>query len=57
MIKPGKDPLHLNSYRTISLTSCFSKIMERMVNLRITHYIEKIKFYPIYNETILPQTI
>ena len=60
MIKPGNDPLHPYSFRSVSLTSCFSKVMERMVNLRLTH-LEKIKFYPIYNVivdiSVLPQII
>ena len=49
MIKPGKDPLHSNYYRPISLTSCFCKVMERMVNQRLTYYLEKNKLFPIYN--------
>ena len=46
MIKLRKDPLHPNSYRPISLTSCFCKVMERMVNQRLTYYLEKNKLLP-----------
>ena len=38
--KPNKDKQHPKSYRPISLTSCASKIVERMVNTRLKHYLE-----------------
>jgi ribonuclease HI len=38
--KAGKNPEDTNSYRPISLTSCLSKILERMVNKRLQHYLE-----------------
>ena len=36
--KSGLDPLH---YRTISLTSSFCKLMEKMVNMRLSWYLER----------------
>eukprot|EP01059_Diplonema_ambulator_P022250 TRINITY_DN373_c0_g2_i4.p1 TRINITY_DN373_c0_g2~~TRINITY_DN373_c0_g2_i4.p1 ORF type:complete len:1476 (+),score=293.52 TRINITY_DN373_c0_g2_i4:2254-6681(+) len=40
VLKPGKDPMLLSSYRPISLTSCVCKLMERMVNARMTHLLD-----------------
>ena len=34
--KPGKDRIDPNNYRPIALTSCLCKIMERMINHRLT---------------------
>ena len=34
--KPGKDHSNPSNYRPISLTSCMCKVMEKMVNLRLT---------------------
>ena len=39
--KPGKDHFYPTSYRPIALTSCLCKTMERMVNERLIHYLEK----------------
>jgi Endonuclease-reverse transcriptase/Reverse transcriptase (RNA-dependent DNA polymerase) len=44
--KPGKDPENLDSYRPISLTSCLGKIMEKMVNKRLVHILEKRRLIP-----------
>ncbi|KAI3382721.1 hypothetical protein SNEBB_007419 [Seison nebaliae] len=46
--KPGKDPKLPSNYRPISLTSCLSKIMEKMVNLRLQYYLEKEKLISPY---------
>ena len=39
--KQGKDPKKAINYRPISLISCLCKIMERIINRRIMHYLEK----------------
>ena len=39
--KPGKDPKSETSYRPIALTNVLCKIMERLVNRRLTTYLEK----------------
>ena len=38
--KPNKDKQHPSGYRPISLTSCASKVVERMVNTRLQYYLE-----------------
>ncbi|BFZ13185.1 hypothetical protein BsWGS_16224 [Bradybaena similaris] len=40
LLKPVKDGSIASSYRTISLTSCLCKTMERIINLRLKWYIE-----------------
>jgi len=41
ILKPGKDPHQMTSYRPIALTPCFTKIMESMVNNRLQYFAEK----------------
>ena len=41
ILKPGKPSDQPDSYRPIQLTSCFSKIMERMVARRLSWYLEQ----------------
>ena len=41
ILKPGKPRDNPASYRPIQLTSCFSKLMERMVTERLTWYVEQ----------------
>ncbi|GFX46003.1 probable RNA-directed DNA polymerase from transposon X-element [Trichonephila clavipes] len=38
--KPGKDPTSAINYRPIALTSCLSKLMERMVSARLMFHLE-----------------
>ncbi|GFR32545.1 putative RNA-directed DNA polymerase from transposon X-element [Trichonephila clavata] len=38
--KPGKDPTSANNYRPIALTSCLSKLMERIVSERLMFHLE-----------------
>ena len=40
-LKKGKDRHSKTSYRPISLLSCLGKTMERMVNRRLQHHLEK----------------
>uniref|UniRef100_A0A3B5Q0T1 Reverse transcriptase domain-containing protein n=1 Tax=Xiphophorus maculatus TaxID=8083 RepID=A0A3B5Q0T1_XIPMA len=41
ILKPGKDQSNPASYRPIALTSHICKIMERMVNERLSYFVEK----------------
>ena len=38
--KPGKDPSEPNNYWPIALTSCLCKTLERMINKRLTWFLE-----------------
>ena len=38
--KPGKDPAEPNNYRPIALISCLCKTLERMINKRLTWFLE-----------------
>ena len=38
--KPGKDPAEPNNYRPIALTSFLRKRLERMINKRLTWFLE-----------------
>jgi len=43
VLKPGKEDTDPYSYRSIALTSCICKIVERMINDRLVWYLEKNK--------------
>ena len=38
--KPGKDPAEPHNHRPIALTSCLCKTLERMINKRLTWFLE-----------------
>ena len=40
ILKKGKSPSQLSSYRPISLTSCLCKLMERLVQTRLSYILE-----------------
>jgi hypothetical protein len=46
ILKPGKDPNKPKSYRSISLTSCMCKVMEKIVNRRLQYNIESRQLFP-----------
>ena len=41
ILKPGKDPTQVTSYRPISLLSTLFKVMEKMIKNRLTWYLDK----------------
>ena len=41
ILKPGKNPYLCTSYRPISLTSCFCKVMEKIINRRLVVYLDR----------------
>ncbi|GBM30073.1 putative RNA-directed DNA polymerase from transposon X-element [Araneus ventricosus] len=43
--KPGKDKQDPNNYRPIALTSCLSKMLERMVGARLMYVLETSKWF------------
>ena len=46
LLKPGKPADNPDSYRPISLTPHSGKIFERIINARLTHYLEKNNVIP-----------
>lgn len=46
LLKPGKQPSLLASFRPVSLTSCIGKVLERMVLHRLEWWLEKQKIFP-----------
>ena len=48
ILKKGKPPDDLGSYRPISITSCLGKLMERMINHRLYWWLETSKL--LYNK-------
>ncbi|GBN04948.1 hypothetical protein AVEN_183216-1 [Araneus ventricosus] len=43
--KPGNDKQDPNNYRPIALTSCLSKLLERMVSARLMPVLERSKWF------------
>ena len=43
--KPGKDPVEPNNYRLMALTSCLCKTLERIINTRLTWFLESKIIY------------
>ncbi|KAG1713961.1 RNA-directed DNA polymerase from mobile element jockey [Nymphon striatum] len=46
--KPGKDHTDPSNYRPIALTSCICKTMERMINCRLTYFLETNNIFTKY---------
>lgn len=46
LLKPGKSPYEMSSYRPVALASCVGKVMERMVLTRLEWFMEKNELYP-----------
>lgn len=64
ILKPGKDPTKINSYRFISRTPCIGKLFENIITRRINWWLEKnnldedlIGFRPDRNTTDALQII
>ena len=41
--KPGKDHSNPSNYRPIALTNCFCKLMEKLVNVRLSWFLENVE--------------
>ena len=54
ILKPRKLPSDPSSYRPISLTSCASKLFERMINGRIRTYLESNSLLNLYQNGFRP---
>lgn len=46
ILKVGKSPLDIKSYRPIALTSCIGKCLERMILSRLEWFLESNSLYP-----------
>lgn len=42
ILKPGKDPSLVSSYRPITLLSCLGKLMERLIATRLDHVVDRL---------------
>jgi len=47
-LKPNKDPSLVTSIRPIALTSCVLKTLERLIKLRLEHFLESRSIIPTY---------
>ena len=54
--KPGKTGESPDAYRPIQLTSCFSKLMERMVAKRLAWYIDQNDLISVYQSAFKKKT-
>lgn len=45
ILKPGKSPLDINSYRPIAPSSCLGKVMEKMIHTRLEWHLESRAIY------------
>lgn len=41
LLKPGKSPMSLESFRPVSLTSCIGKVMKKLINERLQWWVEE----------------
>ena len=55
ILKPGKNPDLVSSYRPIQLTSCTCKIMERMISKRLSWCIERYELLSKYQCAFRPR--
>ena len=46
ILKPGKDPRYVESYRPISLLECLGKLLERIVTTRLEDVVERNQMLP-----------
>ena len=46
ILKPGKDPRFVESYRPISLLECLGKLLERIVTTRLEEVVERNQLLP-----------
>ena len=46
LLKPGKCPSSVKSYRQVALTSCLAKIFERIMNNRLHWHLNKFELFP-----------
>lgn len=46
--KPNKDPLTVLGYRPISLLSCVGKLMERVLKVRLEHFLESNRVFSCF---------
>ena len=46
ILKPGKDPRFIESYRPISLLECLGKLLERIVTTRLEDVVERNQMLP-----------
>jgi hypothetical protein len=54
LLKPGKPPNDVNSYRPISLTSCVAKVFERVIKFRLQSHLEHFNCIPKFQAGFRP---